>query len=129
MEITIGSKQEMTKQVTGEMTAEHFGSGDLSVLATPMMVTWFEQCSAECLKKFLDDGLTSVGIYLEAEHISATPVGATVSVKAELTAVDNKIITFCATAYDEAGEIGHCIHKRAIVTSERFLEKTYSKIR
>lgn len=73
--------------------------------------------------------MTSVGIYLEAEHISATPVGATVSVKAELTAVDNKIITFCATAYDEAGEIGHCIHKRAIVTSERFLEKTYSKIR
>ena len=129
MDITIGSKQEMTKQVTEEMTAEHFGSGDLPVLATPMMITWFEQCSAECLKRFLDDGLTSVGIYLEAEHISATPVGATVSVKAELTAVDNKIVTFCAVAYDDAGEIGHCIHKRAIVASERFLEKTYSKIK
>ena len=129
MEIVIGSKREMTRKVTEEMTAAHFGSGDLPVLATPMMITWFEQCSAECLKYFLDDGLTSVGIYLNAEHISETPVGATVSVKAELTAVDQKIITFSATAYDDAGEIGHCVHKRAIVTAERFLEKTYSKIK
>ena len=129
MEIVIGSKREMTRKVTEEMTAAHFGSGDLPVLATPMMITWFEECSAECLKNFLDDGLTSVGIYLNAEHISATPVGATVSVKVELTAVDQKTITFSATAYDDAGEIGHCVHKRAIVTAERFLEKTYSKIK
>lgn len=128
MEIIIGSKENLTMQVSEEMTAKHFGSGDLPVLATPMMVTWFEQCSAQCLKKFLEDGLTSVGIFLEAEHISATPVGGTVSVEAELVAVDNKIITFRATAFDNKGEIGHCTHKRAIVNAERFLEKTYAKL-
>ena len=46
----------------------------------------------------------------------------------EVTAVEGTIITFALTAYDEAGKIGEGTHKRAIITSQRFLEKVYAKL-
>ena len=42
--------------------------------------------------------------------------------------VEGKVITFEVTAYDEIGEIGHGIHKRVIVNSQKFLDKAYSKL-
>ena len=51
-----------------------------------------------------------------------------VRAEAEVTAVEGKIITFALRAFDEAGEIGKGTHKRALVNSQRFLDKTYSKL-
>ena len=51
-----------------------------------------------------------------------------VSAKAVLTAVEGKKLTFEITASDEAGEIGTATHERVIVSTERFLQKTYEKL-
>ena len=51
-----------------------------------------------------------------------------VTAKATVTAVEGKVITFALEAYDEAGKIGEGTHKRVIVSSQRFLDKTYSKL-
>ena len=128
MAIEIGERFVISKTVTKEMTAAKVGSGDLEVLATPVMIALFEECSAACLKPFLEPGKTSVGISVEANHIAATPVGAEITVAAEIIETDGKIITFRGTASDIGGEIGSCIHKRAIINAERFLEKTYAKL-
>ena len=72
--------------------------------------------------------MTTVGIELNISHLSATPVGLEVRAEAEVTAVEGKIITFQVTAYDEAGKIGEGTHKRVVVTSQRFLDKAYSKL-
>ena len=69
-----------------------------------------------------------MGISLNIDHLSATPVGLEVRAEAEVTAVDGKIITFSLTAYDEAGKIGEGTHKRCLVSSQRFLDKAYAKL-
>ena len=128
MEITVGMKAEVSTLVEREDTASEVGSGSLLVYATPCMVALMEGAACEAIEEALSDSQTTVGIELNIQHLSATPVGLEVRAEAEVTAVEGKIITFSVTAYDEAGEIGKGTHKRAIVNSQKFLEKTYAKL-
>ena len=128
MEITIGMKAEVSSLVEREDTASEVGSGSLLVYATPCMVALMEGAACEAIAPELPEDKTSVGTYLEISHISATPVGLEVRAEAEVTAVEGNTITFAVSAFDEAGKIGEGIHKRVIVSSQRFLDKTYSKL-
>ena len=128
MEITVGMKAEVVTLAEREDTAKEVGSGDLLVYATPCMVALMEGAACEAIADALPDTQTTVGTMLNIEHISATPVGLEVRAEAEVTAVEGKVITFNVTAYDEAGLIGEGTHKRAIISSERFLAKVYSKL-
>ena len=128
MEITIGMKAEVSSLVEREDTALEVGSGSLLVYATPCMVALMEGAACEAIAAALPEEKTSVGIELNISHLSATPVGLGVRAEAEVTAVDGSIITFQLTAYDEAGKIGEGTHKRAVISTQRFLDKTYSKL-
>ena len=128
MEITVGMKAVVEDLVEPMDTAEMVGSGSLKVYATPCMVALMEGAACEAIDEALPEGQTTVGIALSIEHLSATPVGLEVRAEAEVTAVEGKVITFDVTAYDEAGPIGKGTHKRCIVNSQKFLEKTYTKL-
>ena len=128
MEITVGMKGEVFTQVEREDTAKEVGSGDLLVYATPCMVALMEGAACEAIGEALKEAETTVGISLNIEHTSATPVGLEVRAEAAVINVEGKVITFEVTAYDEIGEIGHGIHKRVIVNSQKFLDKAYSKL-
>ena len=128
MEITVGLKGEVATIVEREDTAQEVGSGSLLVYATPCMVALMEGAACEAIADCLPDTKTSVGTELNISHLSATPVGLEVRAEAEVTAVDGNTITFQVTAYDEAGKIGEGIHKRVIVTTQRFLDKVYDKL-
>jgi len=128
MEITVGMKGEVGTLVEREDTAREVGSGSLLVYATPCMVALMEGAACEAIAEAMDDSKTTVGIELNIQHLSATPVGLEVRAEAEVTAVDGKIITFEVRAFDEAGEIGKGTHKRAVINSQKFLEKTYAKL-
>ena len=128
MEIKVGMKAEVSTVVEREDTALEVGSGSLLVYATPCMVALMEGAACEAIADCLSDTKTSVGTALNISHLSATPVGLEVRAEAEVTAVDGNTITFQVTAYDEAGKIGEGTHKRVIVTTQRFLDKTYDKL-
>ena len=128
MKIEIGMKGEVSTLAEREDTALEVGSGSLLVYATPCMVALMEGAACEAIADGLDEGETTVGIELNIQHIAATPVGMEVRAEAEVTAVEGKIITFTLRAFDEAGEIGKGTHKRALVNSQRFLDKTYAKL-
>ena len=128
MEITIGMKAEVSTLVEREDTAKEVGSGDLLVYATPCMVALMEGAACEAIAQCLSDSQTTVGTALNIEHISATPVGLEVRAVAEVTAAEGKVITFAVTAFDETGEIGHGVHKRVVIHSQKFLEKAYNKL-
>ena len=128
MEITVGMKGAVSTLVEREDTAAEVGSGSLLVYATPCMVALMEGAACEAIAEAIPDDKTTVGTELNISHLSATPVGLEVRAEAEVTAVEGKIITFTVTAYDEAGKIGEGTHKRCIVSSQRFLDKTYSKL-
>jgi len=128
MEITIGMKGEVSTLVEREDTAAEVGSGSLLVYATPCMVARMEGAACEAIAAVLPEDKTSVGTALDITHISATPVGLEVRAEACVTEVDGNIITFQITAYDEAGKIGEGTHKRAVISTQRFLDKVYSKL-
>lgn len=128
MEITVGMKAQVATLVEREDTALEVGSGSLLVYATPCMVALMEGAACEAIAEALPEGKTTVGTALQITHLSATPVGLEVYAEAEVSQIDGNTITFQVTAYDEAGKIGEGIHKRAIVTSQRFLDKVYTKL-
>ena len=128
MEISVGMKGEVFTQVEREDTAKEVGSGDLLVYATPCMVALMEGAACEAIAECLTDTQTTVGTGLSIAHSSATPVGMEVRAEAEVTEVSGKVITFAIRAYDEAGEIGKGTHTRVVVNTQKFLDKTYSKL-
>ena len=128
MELAVGLEGKVSSSVDREDTAAEVGSGSLLVYATPCMVALMEGAACEAICDALPDGKTSVGIELNISHISATPVGLDVFAQAKLTAIDKNILTFQISAYDESGLIGEGTHKRALVTTQKFLEKTYEKL-
>lgn len=128
MEITVGMKGTATTLVEREDTAYEVGSGSLLVYATPCMVALMEGAACDAIAEAIPEGKTSVGTALDIQHLAATPVGLEVRAEAEVTEVNGSIITFQVTAYDEAGKIGEGTHKRAVITTQRFLDKVYSKL-
>ena len=128
MELTVGLKGQASTLVEREDTAYSVGSGQLLVYATPCMVALMEGAACDAIAQCLPEGKDSVGIMLNIKHVAATPVGMEVRAEAELTAVEGSKLTFKVSAYDEAGLIGEGTHERAIITTQRFLDKTYDKL-
>jgi len=127
-DIIIGAEFVCRNIVTSASTALSVGSGEAEVYATPMMIALMENAAYLCLKPFLDDDESSVGILMNTTHESATPVGVAVSALARITAVDGKIVTFEVTASDAFGVIGRGEHKRAVINSQRFIDKAQKKL-
>lgn len=128
MEISVGMTGSVSTSVDRADTAYEVGSGSLLVYATPCMVALMEGAACEAIADALPEEKTSVGTQLNISHLAATPVGMEVRAEAEVTEVDGSTITFRITAFDETGKIGEGTHKRVVVTTQRFLDKTYSKL-
>lgn len=126
-DVIIGSEYTCQWTVTEERLAVNVESGDLRVLATPVMAALMEKAAANCLAQFLEEGETSVGTALNIAHTSATPEGMTFTAKAVVTAWDGRNVDFEVFASDEAGEIGKGTHSRFVVFSEKFQAKTDAK--
>lgn len=128
MEITVGMKGQATTMVEQEDTAYEVGSGSLLVYATPCMVALMEGAACEAISTALPEDKTSVGTQLNISHLSATPVGMEVRAEAEVIAVEGSAITFQVSAFDESGKIGEGTHKRAVISVQKFLDRTYAKL-
>ena len=116
------------KTVTEADTAACVGSGSLPVLATPVLIAWMEEAACGCCADLLAEGMTSVGTEMNMRHTAASPVGMKVTVTAELTAAEGRMLSFHVYAEDAACAVGECNHTRAIVQAERFMEKTNAKL-
>ncbi len=123
MSIRIGAEGSATYTVTDDDTATALGSGDVPVLATPRLLAWCEAATVVALASGLEDGTTSVGVRVELDHLAATPVGATVRVRAEVSEVDGRRVTFAVTAEDEAGEAATASVVRVVVDRQRFIDR------
>ena len=113
----------ITITVKEEDTAANYGSGMISVFATPAMIGLMENTAQSSVAELLPAGFITLGIEINAKHFKATPVGMNVICKSLLTKVDGKKLTFEISACDEKGKIGSATHIRYIVDSEKFMEK------
>lgn len=124
----IGIKNRIELNVTAEKTAKVVGSGLLEVYATPAMIALMEQTAAESVENELEEGMTTVGIKINVDHLAATPIGMKVYCESKLVQVEGRKLIFEIEAFDEAGLIGKAYHERFIIDSTRFMEKTLSKV-
>lgn len=104
-------------------TALALGSGDLEVVATPAMVALMENAALKAVENHLPAGSTTVGSQIETTHLRPTPVGATLTATATLTAIDGRKLTFHIEAADDKGIVGQGSHTRFIVDRQKFLAK------
>ncbi len=108
-------------------TAHHVGSGEIKVLATPVMVMLLEEAALKAVEGLLSSGYQTVGTRLDISHTAATPVGMRVKAYAEVTEVAGRKLTFRVWAEDEVERIGEGSHERIIVEVERFDKRTRVK--
>lgn len=119
----IGDTNEITREVTPELTAKRFGSGGVDALGTPAMIAFMEEAALSMVDPKLDEGDATVGISLNIKHLAPTPVGDKVNVKAVLDEIDGKKLVFSVTAYDSSNKIGEGIHERFIINVSKFMSK------
>ena len=123
----IGKTHTITLTVDISRLAKTVGSGELAVLATPMMIAAMERAASELLAQSLKAGETSVGTSIQVEHIAATPLGMQITATAAITGVEGRMVQFSVAAQDETGEIGRGTHTRVIVDAVRFQQKADAK--
>ena len=121
--IEIGLKHTSELVVTDAVTAIAVGSGDMPVLATPMMMALMENAAMLAVKDYLPEGSTTVGGHIESSHLKPSKLGDRVSATAEVTKVDGRKIEFKVSAYSGNTLLGEGTHLRFIVDREKFLSK------
>jgi fluoroacetyl-CoA thioesterase len=90
MTMAVGERATVQVVVTEADTAIAMGSGDVPVLATPRLLALAEAACVAALVPHLPEGMTSVGTAVSLEHRRACPVGAEVTVEAELTELEGR---------------------------------------
>ena len=115
-------------RVGEQHTAPHVGSGQVHVLATPIMVNLMEAAALAAAERYLPPGQQSLGTHLDVRHIAATPVGMRAHARAELIAIEGRKLCFKVEAWDERELIGDGTHVRVIVNVARFDQRVRDKL-
>ena len=118
----VGVEEVVEGPVTANMTARSVRSGDVPVLATPMVLALVEGAAVRALEGKLPPGTTTVGVSVNLTHAAPTPVGETVEVRVRVDAVEERRIHFSFHVADGQGAVAFGIHQRALIDRDRFLE-------
>jgi predicted thioesterase len=125
MELRPGLAARAELTVTEADTAIALGSGDVPVLATPRVLALAEQATVAATAGALPPGATTVGTRVELAHLSATPVGRTVTAEATLSTVDGRRLAFTVTVHDGDVAVARGEVHRVVVDRETFLARIY----
>jgi fluoroacetyl-CoA thioesterase len=112
-----GFTAEATHTVTEDMSPPHM---DALVLSTPSMVHLIETTCLTAIIPHLDEGETSVGTHVNISHKGPASAGEEVVVKAVLSKIDRRRLTFTTTVHSPRGLISDGTHERAVVDTSRF---------
>lgn len=125
--VSAGQTATATVTVTESNIAKTMKSGSLDVFATPVMCALMEEAAQAAVQPYLEEGEGTVGIALSITHEAPTPLGATVTAKAIVSAVEGRKITFDIEASDGIGIIGRGTHERFVINNEKFMAKVISR--
>lgn len=103
--------------------ASNIGSGDLPVLATPVLLNFFENTCKELLSLYLTEEDTSVGIFASFDHVAPSKQGDVICINVKVINIEKRVVSFSIEAFDGDKLISSGNHKRCIVNKERFLTK------
>ena len=116
----IGLKHEESIIVDDSTAVSFLGHAGARVLGTPWMILWMERTSRDAAKPFVPEGWDTVGTAVNIRHLSAAPIGANVTFRAELIEQTPKRLLFRVSADWAHGIVGDGTHERALIDVERF---------
>jgi fluoroacetyl-CoA thioesterase len=122
-----GATNTLTVVVDESMTADRFGNTGVQVLATPMLVSYFELAAHQLAMRALEPGQGTVGSRVDIRHLAATPIGMRVTFRATLTERDRRRLVFRVEADDELERVGEGTHERFVVDMGRFMGRIAAK--
>jgi predicted thioesterase len=109
--------------VTEADTARALGSGIVEVLGSPRLIALCEEASCNAIHGALDDGMTTVGMRVQFDHLQPTPVGAEVVAEAVLEKIEGRRLKFTVSASDSGGLVAAGKITRVLVDVDRFMAK------
>lgn len=119
----IGTTHTSQLTVTEAHTAIAMGSGDLPVLATPVMMALMENAAMLAVADQLPEGCTTVGGHITSSHLRPSKVGDTVTATATVTRVEGKKIEFKVEARCGDTLLGEGTHLRFVVDRDKFMSR------
>jgi predicted thioesterase len=126
-----GLQGTVSQAIGPEHTAQHLGSGNVQVMATPQMILLMERASMAAVDHLLPEGYCTVGFHLDVRHLAPTPVGFEVQAFAELLEVEGRMLTFRVQVHEqpfgEGSLVGKGTHQRAIINVASFGERVAEK--
>jgi len=129
--ITLHAKKERTIIVKHNQTTSFLWEGE-NVFSTPSMISEMEETCRLLLKEqFLgyNKDWDSVGTLVNIKHLAATPVGAEITLIAEIIDIQERRILFKVLAKDKVDVIGEGEHERFIINIPRFKERFFQKVK
>ena len=128
-EFSTGMSKSVQKVISKEDTALNFGSGALkTLLATPTLAALMIEAAVNVIDPLLPEKCITIGKSIEIKHEHPTREGMTVTVTAELAEVNENMLSFEITAYDEIGRIGTGYHVRQIVNYDILMKRVDERI-
>lgn len=120
-EVKPGLTKERKITVSSNQTTSFLWKGE-NVLSTPSMIAEMEETCRLLLKEQVipNPEWDSVGTVVDIKHLAATPVGATVSLKARVSSSEGRRVIFDVEANDKLEKIGDGRHERFIINVPRF---------
>jgi fluoroacetyl-CoA thioesterase len=98
------------------------------VFATGFLVGLLEWVCIKAINPYINWPIEqTVGTHINVSHQAATPVGSTITVKAELIAIESRKLIFSVEAHDGIDIISSGLHERFIINREKFDAKLASK--
>ncbi len=110
------------RTVVAADTAEFLHSGQVPVLATPVVLALCEEACVEAVANRLQPGETTVGRRMKVDHVAAVPVGGVVTAEATLDQVVARKLTFTVKVNDDRGLVAAAQVLRVVVNRQRFLD-------
>ena len=119
-----GISFESKKIVKEDMLASNFGSGDINVFATPIMIAMIEETALKLVDPKLPDEYATVGYNVNVDHIAPTPLAMEVTAEVELEKIEDRKLTFKVKVFDEKELVGKGTHQRFIVNVDKLQNKS-----
>ncbi len=114
--------------VVGPEHAIDFADNQMpAVLATPWLVWFLEHAARKAVLPALEPGESTVGVYVEIQHLAPTPVGKSIVCFAKVIHVEGAAIAFQLEARDELERIARGFHRLRIIDKQRFARRVQTK--
>ncbi len=124
--LTIGLQTTRRFNVEKEDTIGFMGD-DLRVYATPSLVGHMELTCRDFLLEHIDEVEDSVGTRVEIDHMAPTMAGMWVEIKATISDIQGRLVSFDFQASDQLEAIGKGRHMRFIVDKGKTAERLAAK--